>query len=81
MVSECVNQKCRAQFLYFRRGKLVAVPRRRNSPSGSHVQFLWLCGDCVRDMNLQISLTGDVSLISTTANLECSVLQVGIQPS
>ncbi len=49
MVSECANPGCRAPFIYFRGGRLFAIPRRDSS---STVQCFWLCGNCAEDLDL-----------------------------
>jgi hypothetical protein len=49
MVSYCVNPGCRAQFLYFRRGRLFAAPP---DSSVRKIQCYWLCGDCAEHMDL-----------------------------
>lgn len=64
MVSECANPGCGAQFLYFGEGQLVAVRRQAKSPLGSHVEFFWLCGDCAKQMNLEVTLDGDMHLVA-----------------
>lgn len=70
MVSECANPGCGAQFLYFGEGKLLAIRRHTSSTSGSHVQFFWLCGDCARHMDLEVTLNGDLHLVSQEPKLE-----------
>ncbi|HET7871161.1 MAG TPA: hypothetical protein VFL42_01540 [Terriglobales bacterium] len=47
MVSECANPVCRTPFLYFRGGRLFAVPREHHD-----VECFWLCPDCYRDLDL-----------------------------
>jgi len=49
VVSQCVNPACRAPFIYFRDGRLFAVPRRHSS---STIQYFWLCGICAASMDL-----------------------------
>jgi hypothetical protein len=45
MVSHCANPECRAPFVYFREGKLIAVTDRFQH---EHVEFFWLCGRCAQ---------------------------------
>jgi hypothetical protein len=70
MVSECANPRCGAQFLYFGEGKLLAIRRQAISPSGSHVEFFWLCGDCAKHMDLEVTLNGDMNLIQQEPQLQ-----------
>lgn len=63
MVSECANPGCGAQFLYFGEGKLIALPRQRSSPSGSRVEFFWLCGDCARHLSLEVTVDGHMNVV------------------
>ena len=49
MVSHCANPGCRAQFIYFRRGRLFAAPR---NTTAKQIEYFWLCGDCSEDMDL-----------------------------
>jgi hypothetical protein len=51
LVAECANPDCHAPFLYFRGGRLFAVPR--DDQHG--VECFWLCPDCYRDLDLQFS--------------------------
>ncbi len=54
MVSKCANPKCSKRFLYFGRGKLVAVDRRQENHgdgdefTGSRAapELFWLCDEC-----------------------------------
>lgn len=63
MVSECANPGCGAQFLYFGQGQVVAVRRQAKSSSGSHIEFFWLCADCAKEMNLEVTLDGNMHLV------------------
>ena len=69
MVSECANPECRAQFLFFGQGKLLAMRPPANSRSGSHVEFFWLCGDCARHMDLHVSANGELTLVRESSEL------------
>jgi hypothetical protein len=70
MVSECANPGCGAQFLYFGEGKLVTLRRPVQSPSGSHVEFFWLCGDCARHMDLEVTSDGEMNVVPLDRSLE-----------
>lgn len=70
MVSECANPGCGAQFLYFGEGKLLTIRRQTGSTSGWQVEFFWLCGDCARHMDLEVTLNGDLHLVSQEPKLE-----------
>jgi hypothetical protein len=64
MVSECANPGCGAQFLFFGQGKLVALRRPVQSSYGSNVEFFWLCGDCARHMDMEVTVDGEMNLVS-----------------
>lgn len=49
MVSQCANPGCGAPFLYFRDGRLFAVPRR----NATSIEYFWLCDDCAEQMELE----------------------------
>jgi len=49
MVSHCANPECRAPFVYFREGRLIAITGRIHH---EHVEFFWLCGRCAKHMAL-----------------------------
>jgi hypothetical protein len=73
MVSECANPGCGAQFLHFGEGKLVAVRRPAKSASQSHVELFWLCGDCVKHVDLEVTLKGEINLIPQATKMACSL--------
>jgi hypothetical protein len=56
MVSHCANPECRAPFVYFREGKLIAVTDRFQH---EHVEFFWFCGRCAQHVALQAA-TGSI---------------------
>jgi hypothetical protein len=58
MVSQCFNPECRADFLYWRHGRLVAV----RSAQHSKVEFFWLCGTCAGNFTIGSGLDGSVRL-------------------
>ena len=64
MLSSCANPECGAEFLYFRQGQLVPVPRRATSETGSNVELFWLCGKCASHLDLQVALDGGVNVVS-----------------
>lgn len=49
LVSECANPGCRAPFLYFREGRLFAVPRKNSAST----EYFWLCGSCAEEVELE----------------------------
>jgi hypothetical protein len=51
LVAECANPVCRAPFLYFRGGRLFAIPREEEHG----VECFWLCPDCYRELDLEFS--------------------------
>ena len=63
MVSECSNPSCRAQFLYFGQGQLIAMPRHEKSMTDSKVEFFWLCGECAKYLHLEVQLNGAMDLV------------------
>lgn len=72
MVSKCANPGCEAQFLFFGQGKLMAMRHPVSSMSESHVEFFWLCGDCARHMDLQVTLDGEMILVRESPKLEAA---------
>ena len=75
MVSECVNPRCSAQFLYFGEGQLIAVPRKNRFSSQSRVEFFWLCGECSNLLELQTSADGEVGVVARRSSRELEVPQ------
>ena len=55
MVSECANPGCRTPFLYFREGRLFAVPRKNSAST----EYFWLCGSCAEEVELQFGNRDD----------------------
>ncbi len=53
MVSHCANPGCHEPFLYFRNGKLFAVPRR-SSAEHATIECFWLCQRCAENLVLEI---------------------------
>jgi hypothetical protein len=70
MVSQCANPTCGAEFLYFGQGQLITVRRHAQSCNESTVEFFWLCGNCAREMNLEITLDGAPNLVPRIAQAE-----------
>jgi hypothetical protein len=62
MVSQCANPDCRAPFLYFRNGKLFAIPRS-TALKQERVEFFWLCGECTAHWQMEITLNGAMNLV------------------
>jgi hypothetical protein len=46
MVSQCANPECNEPFIYFRSGRLFAVPRDCGSATRATVEYFWLCERC-----------------------------------
>jgi hypothetical protein len=62
MVSYCANPQCRAPFVYLRDGRVFAAMRQ--DPSlGSTVEYFWLCGNCVENLNLQFGNDGVANIV------------------
>lgn len=55
MVSRCLNPACKTPLLYLRDGRLFSVQK---TPSSSMVEHFWLCGDCAKQFDVQISESG-----------------------
>ena len=53
MVSHCANPGCREPFVYFRSGKLFAMPRRCGGAKHATVECFWLCERCSQDVALE----------------------------
>jgi hypothetical protein len=53
VVSHCANPGCRAPFVYFRSGKLFAMPRRSGGAKHATVECFWLCERCSQDVALE----------------------------
>ena len=53
MVSQCANPGCHEPFIYFRSGKLFAVPRGDNGGANATVECFWLCQRCAESMALE----------------------------
>lgn len=56
MVSQCANPGCQAPFLYFREGRLFAVPRRNSAST----EYFWLCGACAQEVELKFADLDDL---------------------
>jgi hypothetical protein len=59
MVSQCANPGCHEPFVYFRSGKLFAVPRRVGRVARATIECFWLCQRCAESMALEFRLSGD----------------------
>jgi hypothetical protein len=53
MISRCANPSCDEPFLYFRHGKIFAVPRRISSATRATIEYFWLCRTCAKKMALE----------------------------
>ncbi|HSK45421.1 MAG TPA: hypothetical protein VLA83_16200 [Candidatus Binatia bacterium] len=53
MVSQCANPGCHEPFIYFRKGKLFAVPRGNGGDAHSSIECFWLCQRCAQSMALE----------------------------
>jgi hypothetical protein len=59
MVSECANPGCHEPFVYFRSGRLFAVPRSEGPMAHATVECFWLCQRCAESMALEFCHSGD----------------------
>ena len=53
MVSECANPRCHEPFIYFRQGKIFAVPRGISAVTRATIEYFWLCQRCAESMALE----------------------------
>jgi hypothetical protein len=53
MVSQCANPGCQEPFIYYRSGKLFAVPRENGDTPHGTVECFWLCQRCAESMALE----------------------------
>ena len=53
MVSECANTRCHEPFIYFRQGKILAVPRGISAVTRATIEYFWLCPRCAESMALE----------------------------
>jgi hypothetical protein len=53
MISQCANPGCHEPFVYFRSGKLLAVPRREGGLAAATVECFWLCQRCAENLALE----------------------------
>jgi hypothetical protein len=69
VVSECANPRCHEPFVYFRQGKIFAVPRGLNEVTRATIEYFWLCQRCAESMALEFR-QGDShpSLVSRRAS-------------
>ena len=64
MVSECANPSCRKPFIYYRHGKLFAVPRAIASATRATIEHFWLCQSCAESMAVEVRQGDNPSLVS-----------------
>jgi hypothetical protein len=50
VVSQCANPRCDEPFIYFRLGKLFAVPRRGGCVTPATIEYFWLCQRCAESL-------------------------------
>jgi hypothetical protein len=62
MVSHCANPECRAPFLYFREGRLIAIKERSGSLTTTRVELFWICDLCLKDLGLKAILERGTNL-------------------
>lgn len=53
MVSECANPRCHEPFIYFRKGKIFAMPRGASPVARATIEFFWLCQTCAEILALE----------------------------
>jgi len=53
VVSECANPRCHEPFIYFRQGKIFAVPRGISAVTRATIEYFWLCQRCAESMALE----------------------------
>jgi len=59
MVSQCANPECHEPFVYFRSGKLFAVPRREGRAAHATIECFWLCQRCSESVALEFRPSGN----------------------
>lgn len=59
MVSQCANPGCHEPFVYFRHGKLFAVPRKEGRAARATIECFWLCQRCAESMALEFRSSSD----------------------
>jgi hypothetical protein len=64
MVSECANPRCHEPFIYYRQGKLFAVPRKSASVTRATIEHFWLCQRCAESMAVEVRPGDNPSLVS-----------------
>jgi hypothetical protein len=53
MVSHCANPVCHEPFVYFRSGKIFAIPRKSGAAEHATIECFWLCQRCVQNLALE----------------------------
>jgi hypothetical protein len=53
VISECANPRCHEPFIYFRQGKIFAVPRAISAVTRATIEYFWLCQRCAQSMALE----------------------------
>ena len=76
MVSHCANPGCHEPFIYFRNGKLFAVPRRSGEAEHATIECFWLCQQCAENLALEFRQDGHHPALVTRHMAAGSLRQV-----